>query len=240
MKTGIVGRDIENNDCYENGDIGYAIRYDDSDEICHVGQDELFIYEVLPSDLPPQTLNPQRTFICKVCSTSRSERMNKCDQCKNVYYCSRACQKKDWKEGGHKELCKHIQGVKSMTKAFNRMTECSHSLDKDELTAVADWNVRLNKAKEQERRLEPPGSISSSIAPMKYFLENKDSLRVTRLLEAIGAKEQVAAARGGFPGAMPLINRLMRKGMCTDENLAILFGSAESVRSLVIENEAYC
>ena len=30
---------------------------------------------------------------------------NRCGRCKRVYYCSRRCQKKDWKEGGHKLVC---------------------------------------------------------------------------------------------------------------------------------------
>ena len=30
---------------------------------------------------------------------------NRCGQCKKVYYCSRRCQKRDWKAGGHKLVC---------------------------------------------------------------------------------------------------------------------------------------
>ena len=30
---------------------------------------------------------------------------NRCGRCKRVYYCSRRCQKKHWKEGGHREAC---------------------------------------------------------------------------------------------------------------------------------------
>ena len=30
---------------------------------------------------------------------------NRCSRCKRTYYCSRRCQKKDWKEGGHKLAC---------------------------------------------------------------------------------------------------------------------------------------
>ena len=30
---------------------------------------------------------------------------NRCGRCKRVYYCSRPCQKRDWKAGGHKLVC---------------------------------------------------------------------------------------------------------------------------------------
>jgi hypothetical protein len=29
-----------------------------------------------------------------------------CARCRKAWYCSKACQKKHWKEGGHKEQCK--------------------------------------------------------------------------------------------------------------------------------------
>ena len=29
----------------------------------------------------------------------------KCSGCGEVYYCSRHCQMKDWKKGGHKKVC---------------------------------------------------------------------------------------------------------------------------------------
>ncbi|KZV61529.1 hypothetical protein PENSPDRAFT_293085 [Peniophora sp. CONT] len=35
--------------------------------------------------------------------------LHTCSGCSKVRYCSRACQKSDWKEGGHKEQCKRIK-----------------------------------------------------------------------------------------------------------------------------------
>ena len=36
------------------------------------------------------------------------EGMKQCDRCFSACYCSRECQIKDWKEGGHKEDCKRV------------------------------------------------------------------------------------------------------------------------------------
>lgn len=34
-----------------------------------------------------------------------------CGSCKRVAYCSRSCQVKDWKQGGHKEVCVAAEGA---------------------------------------------------------------------------------------------------------------------------------
>ena len=36
-------------------------------------------------------------------------KMRRCSGCRQAYYCSKECQVRDWKEGGHKEVCKSIQ-----------------------------------------------------------------------------------------------------------------------------------
>jgi len=40
---------------------------------------------------------------CKTCSTETNLR---CNRCKQVYYCGKECQRKDWKEGYHKRICR--------------------------------------------------------------------------------------------------------------------------------------
>lgn len=54
----------------------------------------------------------ERCFACK-----KSERgdgaagdLMKCGKCRVALYCSRECQEKDWKEGGHKRACKTMAG----------------------------------------------------------------------------------------------------------------------------------
>eukprot|EP01029_Cantina_marsupialis_P014055 TRINITY_DN3111_c1_g1_i1.p1 TRINITY_DN3111_c1_g1~~TRINITY_DN3111_c1_g1_i1.p1 ORF type:complete len:216 (-),score=41.77 TRINITY_DN3111_c1_g1_i1:254-901(-) len=44
--------------------------------------------------------------ICSVCG--KAEAKQKCGACSIPYYCSKECQKKDWK-GEHKELCKYMR-----------------------------------------------------------------------------------------------------------------------------------
>jgi TPR repeat protein len=43
--------------------------------------------------------------ICRVCG-KKGEGYKYCSKCTCVYYCSVGCQRKDWKENGHKEECK--------------------------------------------------------------------------------------------------------------------------------------
>lgn len=44
---------------------------------------------------------------CRVC-VKRGKGYKQCSRCTCVYYCSVDCQRKDWKENGHKEECKKL------------------------------------------------------------------------------------------------------------------------------------
>lgn len=69
-------------------------------------------------DLPPvapsaaPSAPTTTTFIekCACCGVTKREsnRLLKCGRCKSVSYCTEACQKKHWKEGGHKSVCKQV------------------------------------------------------------------------------------------------------------------------------------
>ena len=45
--------------------------------------------------------------ICRVCG-KKGEGYKYCSKCTCVYYCSVDCQRKDWKENGHKEECRKL------------------------------------------------------------------------------------------------------------------------------------
>jgi hypothetical protein len=50
---------------------------------------------------------PKSCIICKV-EASPDVMLQYCDACNSALYCSKACQRKDWKEHQHKQLCKLI------------------------------------------------------------------------------------------------------------------------------------
>lgn len=239
LKAGIVGRDIPNADgIYLEGDVGYSIRYDGSSEVCHVGQDELEIYEVVPKPSsmppsPPQHTPTQDEPTCKHCGGKVLGR-TKCSRCKNVYYCSKECQVDDWKIGGHRELCSSMATVRIIQKNSDKYHGIEKKLDKNRVSDLAEWGVRFAAAQKREEELFPDFH-SRTRAPMIYFFKNKDSPQVVTLLKKIGAWEEVQAR--GWPGTMPLIVKLLRCNVCNDENLALLFGDPELVRSAVIQNE---
>ncbi|KAI0311232.1 hypothetical protein OF83DRAFT_1151715 [Amylostereum chailletii] len=46
---------------------------------------------------------------CRFHSEKPSHVLQTCRGCRDVAYCDRLCQSKDWKEGGHKSRCKRIK-----------------------------------------------------------------------------------------------------------------------------------
>jgi hypothetical protein len=50
---------------------------------------------------------PQSCFACKAVA-SEGVTFSYCGACQSVQYCSKVCQKKDWKEGEHKKICKSL------------------------------------------------------------------------------------------------------------------------------------
>merc|ERR1711964_581551 len=55
---------------------------------------------------------------CKSCcgpSCSMETGLKACQQCKSVWYCSRACQKRHWR-AGHKKDCKHMTDARKVFK----------------------------------------------------------------------------------------------------------------------------
>jgi hypothetical protein len=94
--------------------------------------------------------------------------------------------------------------------------------------------LRIAAARKREETLFPD-PIARSMAPMKHFLEVKDSPAAATLLRTIGASEEVQAR--GWPGTMPIVIKLLRSNLCSDENLALLFGDPELTRSVVLEAE---
>lgn len=116
LNVGVVGQDIPNDDfCYQDGDVGYVILYDDSSEICYVGQDELEKYDVIPHSIAHKKnavwtiSNAETRAYCKpkACFNpsceDKSDKTLRCSKCLWAKYCSVSCQRLHWKE--HKPEC---------------------------------------------------------------------------------------------------------------------------------------
>ena len=50
----------------------------------------------------------EQSSICRTCG-DKGKKKKYCSKCTCVFYCSLNCQRKDWKENGHKEECKKIE-----------------------------------------------------------------------------------------------------------------------------------
>ena len=58
------------------------------------------------STRPPTAMPLERVCAnCSISSNNEGVKLNACSRCKVVKYCSRACQLKHWKEGGHRKIC---------------------------------------------------------------------------------------------------------------------------------------
>ena len=55
------------------------------------------------------TLHLQYTKMTPICGWCANPASTRCTGCFREWYCSQECQKRDWKEGGHKILCKDLK-----------------------------------------------------------------------------------------------------------------------------------
>jgi len=70
-------------------------------------------YGPLPTDLNPDQMGHLLAvggLKCDHCGKTRDElgvaHLQSCSRCKKAYYCSADCQRKQWREGGHKQHCR--------------------------------------------------------------------------------------------------------------------------------------
>ena len=73
---------------------------------------------------------------CAQCGSTKSsvegkKKLLTCSQCKFTYYCSSECQKKHWKEGGHKKICKKL--AKASKKEMDSKKKASNKKKTDKL-----------------------------------------------------------------------------------------------------------
>ncbi|KAJ7761176.1 hypothetical protein DFH07DRAFT_957254 [Mycena maculata] len=160
--------------------------------------------QLFDSDEAPSSLVCDNTECSKVSEKSGFKR---CAGCKYTSYCSRDCQKRDWKEGGHREECHK-----------NRLAKSSLLVKRNRaflLTLVHhDSETRREEVLEKQVEFEHgnPGtkfytlfdyterSVPIAIVPLT---EQEDTLEVVRMCKSQGSMELHAAfvARGGLKQA---------------------------------------
>jgi MYND finger len=71
-------------------------------------------------DVDEEETKPSFVIRCDGPSCARTNVPHKCGRCQNAYYCSVACQRKDWVEGKHKEICRAVEPV--LEEALHRVS----------------------------------------------------------------------------------------------------------------------
>ncbi|KDQ62932.1 hypothetical protein JAAARDRAFT_75544 [Jaapia argillacea MUCL 33604] len=83
--------------------------------------------------------NPQWSQ-CK--QTGENTVVRKCSACRQAYYCSKECQKYDWKYGNHRQVCKEIIATLQAGTAFTfsrKETAYVHAIVNRELKGKIEW-----------------------------------------------------------------------------------------------------
>jgi hypothetical protein len=86
---------------------------------------------------------PNKCFTCNA-AESEGVKFSYCGACQSVLYCSKVCQKEDWKEGEHKKICKSLKNAgdgaihvrrpgheRNATEQEEEFREMEHSFDED-------------------------------------------------------------------------------------------------------------
>src|ERR1043165_7878559 len=88
------------------------------------------------------------------CNVCQKPSKSQCGKCHQTYYCSKECQKKDWKE--HKKSCGNLSTQQSISKtnipnlpsgssSDNALSELFANMmsfmDKDDSSVMEDWHV---------------------------------------------------------------------------------------------------
>merc|ERR1712029_119760 len=75
-----------------------------------MGEDQSGSKELQDSNESLESKESQDSKESQECGNCGKPAETKCSKCKEVFYCKRECQLRDWKRGGHKEICNILQG----------------------------------------------------------------------------------------------------------------------------------
>ena len=102
-------------------------------------------------------------------------KMLKCSGCRQAFYCSKECQVRDWKEGGHKEVCKLIQ------RSGLRVTAGDSTMDTmKEMTFrffQRNFNLAARRMWQVARRAASAGAVPASVEGGAARLAERPRLR---------------------------------------------------------------
>jgi hypothetical protein len=90
---------------------------------------------------------------CHICETIDSEEdvtLRKCDNCKMYHYCSAECQLTHWKEGQHRNECKHLQILNKYHKPYAKQIREAAIRGDKQIPALERLRNRLGLTRPKE------------------------------------------------------------------------------------------
>ena len=90
---------------------------------------------------------------CQICRTIDSEEdvtLRKCDNCKMYHYCSVECQRTHWKEGEHRNECKHLQILDKYHKPYAKQIREAAIRGDRQIPALERLRNRLGLTRKKE------------------------------------------------------------------------------------------
>lgn len=87
-------------------------------------------------------------FICHHCNEKVATK--KCDRCHRVWYCSRECQIRDWKKGGHRNVCKEYELATTISSNSNNNSSNDNDDDEGEEGDNSNSNRKSNDDEGEE------------------------------------------------------------------------------------------
>lgn len=94
-------------------------------------------------------------FVCQQCRKSSSN-LSRCTGCYKVYYCSKHCQKANWKSG-HREQCKGSKSAKSTTGVYPRDEKETEKISTPCETDAAGFVKRESPVQNTESEMDSSG-----------------------------------------------------------------------------------
>ena len=100
-------------------------------------------------NMSEKTIKKISNKIVKVCLCGVKQNLRKCANCENVYYCSRECQKNNWKK--HKLQCSSEMSISEMNMTSNHiLSKIKYSKKYDDMTMTERFNFINGNSKKNK------------------------------------------------------------------------------------------